>query len=200
LLVAPRPERATLLHRCLATQAQDIHFEEGKMFRASLAMMAVASLALACDRGPTTPTSPDDPVIAADAGQKASDGPSVKGKGTIHFGTSVEKVSVNTRGNSGKASFHDKTVSGNVNGKIDVNCVRVVGNEATISGIVRHSNRKELEGYEALFQIRDNGKGKKKNPDYMSPVLFHAVGTGPDCSVPSEFDLAPVKGDFTVKP
>jgi hypothetical protein len=188
------------LHRCLTTQAQDIHFEEGKMFRASLAMMTVASLALACDRSPTTPTSPDDAIIAADAQHASRDGPSVEGKGTIHFGASVEKVSVKTRGNSGKASFHDKTVSGNVNGKIDVNCVRVVGNEATISGIVRHSNRKSLEGYEALFQIRDNGKGKKKNPDYMSPVLFHAVGTGPDCSVPSEFDLAPVKGNFTVKP
>jgi hypothetical protein len=170
------------------------------MFRTSLAMLALASLALACDRSPTTPVSPDDLSIAADARRAAAAGPSVKGAGTIHFGASVEHVAVSTRGNTGKASFHDKTVSGNVNGKIDVNCVRVVGNEATISGIVRHSNRKSLEGYEALFQIRDNGKGKKKNPDYMSPVLFHAVGTGPDCSVPSEFDLAPVKGNFTVKP
>jgi hypothetical protein len=34
----------------------------------------------------------------------------------------------------------------------------------------------------------------------MSPVLFHAVGTGSNCQVPGEFDLAPVKGDFTVQP
>jgi hypothetical protein len=170
------------------------------MFRTSLAILAVASLALACDRGATTPIAPEDALDASGAQHAAADGPSVKGSGTIHFGASVEHVTVNARGNSGKASFHDKTVSGNVNGQIDVNCLRVVGNEATVSGIVRHSNRKSLEGYEALFQIRDNGKGKKRNPDFMSPVLLHAVGTGPDCSVPSEFDLAPVKGNFTVKP
>jgi len=128
---------------------------------------------------------------------------SVKGSGTINFGASVEHVSVNTSGSSGRATFNDRTVSGNVNGTIDVNCVRIVGNEATISGIVTHSNRKSIEGFEGLFQIRDNGKGrggKSSGPDMMSPVLFHAVGTGSNCQVPGEFDLAPVKGDFTVRP
>ena len=170
------------------------------MFRASLAILTVASLALACDRSTPTPIAPEESLGASDAQRTAADGPSVKGSGTIHFGASVEHVTVNARGNSGRASFHDKTVSGNVNGQIDVNCLRVVGNEATVSGIVRHSNRPELEGYEALFQIRDNGRGKKQNPDFMSPVLLHEVGIGPDCSVPSEFDLAPVKGNFTVRP
>ncbi len=128
---------------------------------------------------------------------------SVKGSGTINFGASVEHVTVNTSGSSGRATFNDRTVSGNVNGSIDVNCVRVVGNEATISGIVTHSNRKSIQGFEGLFQIRDNGNGrgsKSAGPDMMSPVLFHAVGTGSNCQVPGEFDLAPVKGDFTVQP
>ena len=127
---------------------------------------------------------------------------SVKGSGTITFGASVEHYSINTSGSSGRVTFHDKTVSGNVNGTIDVNCVRIVGNEATISGIVTHSNRKSLEGFEGLLQIRDNGKGRgaDSGPDMGSPILFHAVGTGSDCSVPGEFDLVPVKGDFTVQP
>ena len=124
---------------------------------------------------------------------------SVKGSGTINFGASVEHVTVNTSGSAGRATFNDRTASGNVNGSIDVNCVRVVGNEATISGIVSHSNRKSIEGFEALFQIRDNGS-RKAQTDMMSPVLFHAVGTGSNCQVPGEFDLAPVKGDFTVQP
>jgi len=124
---------------------------------------------------------------------------SVKGSGTINFGASVEHVTVNTSGSSGRATFNDRTASGNVNGSIDVNCVRIVGSEATISGIVAHSNRKSIEGFEALFQIRDNG-GRKAQTDMMSPVLFHAVGTGSNCQVPGEFDLAPVKGDFTVQP
>ena len=128
---------------------------------------------------------------------------SVKGSGTINFGASVEHYSINTSGSSGRVTFNDKTVSGNVNGTINVNCVRVVGNEATISGIVTHSNRKSIQGFEGLLQIRDNGKGRRgkdSEPDMGSPILFHAVGTGSDCQVPGEFDLVPVKGDFTVQP
>jgi len=128
---------------------------------------------------------------------------SVKGSGTINFGASVEHYSISTSGSSGRVTFNDKTASGNVNGTIDVNCVRVVGNEATISGIVTHSNRKSIKGFEGLLQIRDNGKGrggKDSGADMGSPILFHAVGTGSDCQVPGEFDLVPVKGDFTVQP
>jgi hypothetical protein len=127
---------------------------------------------------------------------------SVKGSGTINFGASTEHYTINTTGSSGRVTFNDRTVSGNVNGTIDVNCVRIVGNEATISGIVRQSNRKSIEGFEGLLQIRDNGKGRGKNgsPDMGSPILFHAVGTGSDCQVPGEFDLVTVKGDFTVQP
>jgi hypothetical protein len=127
---------------------------------------------------------------------------SVKGSGTINFGASVEHYTINTSGSSGRVTFNDRTVSGNVNGTIEVNCVRIVGNEATISGIVTHSNRKSLEGFEGLLQIRDNGRrrGSDPGPDTGSPILFHAVGTGSDCSVPGEFDLVPVKGDFTVQP
>ena len=139
------------------------------------------------------------PTIAILAGALATVAGTVKGNGTITFGASVEHVSVSASGSSGRAEFHDKTVSGNVNGTIEINCVRVVGNEATLSGIVTHSSRKSLEGFEALFQIRDNGS-KKSGSDMMSSVLFHAVGTGSNCQVPGEFDLARVKGDFTVTP
>jgi hypothetical protein len=128
---------------------------------------------------------------------------SVKGAGTIHFGASDEHVTVNTSGSSGRATFNDRTASGHVTGTIDVNCVRIVGSEATISGIVTKTNRSALQGFEAVFQIRDNGTGRGSNsagPDLMSPVKFHAVGTGSDCQVPEEFDLTPVKGNFTVQP
>jgi hypothetical protein len=138
-------------------------------------------------------------IIAILASALAAAASSVKGNGTITFGASVEQVSVSASGSTGRAEFHDKTASGNVNGTININCVRIAGNEATLSGIVTHSNRKSIEGFEALFQIRDNGS-KKSGADMMSPVLFHAVGTGSNCQVPGEFDLAPVKGDFTVTP
>jgi hypothetical protein len=172
------------------------------MVRGSLMTLALASLTLACDGGATKPPSPTDTRDAADALRAdAAGGPSVTGGGTITFGASKEHVSVTVFGTSGHAQFHDNTVSGNVNGHVEINCVRIVGNEATLSGIVTHSNDPTIEGFEALFQIRDNDNGSTTSgPDFMSPVLLHEIGIGPDCLVPSEFDLVPVKGNFTIRP
>jgi hypothetical protein len=170
------------------------------MLRSSLMTLVLASLTLACDGGATNPLSPTDTRDGADVIRAAAaGGPSVTGGGTITFGASEEHVSVSAFGTSGRAQFHDKTVSGNVNGHVEINCVRIVGNEATLSGIVTHSNDPTIEGFEALFQIRDNDRSAASGPDFMSPVLLHEVGIGPNCLVPSEFDLAPVKGNFTVR-
>src|SRR5437762_10959481 len=82
---------------------------------------------------------------------------SVNGSGTITFGSSVEHISVKVSGSSGRARFEDKAAGGNVSGQIAINCVNVVGNTATLSGIVTHSNKKSLIGQEGVFQIVDNG-------------------------------------------
>jgi hypothetical protein len=145
------------------------------MFRAGFLPLAVASLAMTA----------------------AS---SVNGSGTSTFGSSVEHISVNATAGatptsgSGRATFEDKAAGGNFNGQINVNCVRIVGNTATVSGTVTHSNNKSLIGQEAFFQIVDNGK----SGDFASIINFHAVGTGTDCTS-GEFDVAPVKGNFTVQ-
>ena len=118
---------------------------------------------------------------------------SVKGSGTITFGSSVEHISVNVSGSSGRASFEDKAAGGNFNGQIDINCVSVTGNTATLSGLVTHSNNKSLIGKEGVFRIVDNGK----RADMASIINFHDPGTSTDCTA-GEFDLAPVKGNFTV--
>ena len=172
------------------------------MVRGSLITLTLATVTLACDATPTNPViaasarSGEDATLAA-----AATGPSVTGGGTITFGASKEHVSVAVHGTSGTAQFHDNTVVGNVNGHVEINCVRIVGNEATLSGIVTQSSDPTIEGFEALFQIRDNGEGGSgEGPDFMSPVLLHEVGVGPDCLVPSEFDLVPVKGNFRVQP
>jgi hypothetical protein len=52
-----------------------------------------------------------------------------------------------------------------------------------------------LEELEALFQLRDNGN----DLDFLSPVLFAPVSINPSCLIPGEFDLVPVKGNFTVR-
>ena len=120
---------------------------------------------------------------------------SVNGSGTITFGSSVEHISVSASGNSGRVTFEDKAAGGNFNGQIQVNCVNVVGNTATVSGIVTHSNKKELIGQEGVFQVVDNGS---RGSDLASIINFHTPGTSTDCRA-GEFDVAPVKGSFTVR-
>jgi hypothetical protein len=150
------------------------HLQEIIMFRTALVPLAFASLAI----------------------HAAS---SVTGSGTVTFGSSVEHITVNATGGatatagSGRATFQDKAAGGNVNGQIDVNCVQVVGTTATVSGTVTHSNNKSLIGQEAVFQIVDNG-----NTDLASIINFHPVGTSTNCTA-GEFDVAPVKGNFTVQ-
>src|SRR5437763_4630913 len=119
---------------------------------------------------------------------------SVNGSGTVTFGSSVEHISVNVSGTSGRVTFQDKAAGGNVNGQIDVNCVSVVGNTATLSGLVTHSNKKSMIGQEGVFRIVDNGR----RTDMASIINFHEPGTSTDCNA-GEFDVAPVKGDFTVR-
>jgi len=121
---------------------------------------------------------------------------SVSGNGTVTFGSSVEHITVNASGNSGRATFNDKAAGGNFNGQINVNCVNIVGNTATVSGIVTHANKKDLVGKEAVFQVVDNGN---RGTDMASIINFHDPGTSTDCRA-GEFDLAPVKGNFTVSP
>ena len=119
---------------------------------------------------------------------------SVNGNGTVTFGSSVEHITVSALGNSGRATFNDRAAGGNFNGQINVNCVNVVGNTATVSGIVTHANKKDLVGKEGVFQVVDNGN---RGSDMASIINFHDPGTSTDCRG-GEFDLAPVKGNFTV--
>ena len=122
---------------------------------------------------------------------------SVTGSGTVSFGTSVEHISVNVSGSSGRATFEDRAAGGNVNGQIAINCVNIAGNTATLSGLVTHSNKKSMVGQEGVFQIVDNG-GKKGTSDMATLINFHQPGTSTDCHG-GEFDLTPVKGNFTIR-
>jgi hypothetical protein len=77
--------------------------------------------------------------------------------------------------------------------------VNVIGNTATISGIVTRSSEPTLEGFEGIFQVVDGGEGNDST-DFMSLANFFAVGTGTDCNVPGEFDLSPVRqGNIQVR-
>src|SRR3954471_12800316 len=71
----------------------------------------------------------------------------------------------------------------------------LVWSTTNLSGTVTHSNKKSLIGQEAVFRIVDNAN----RTDFASIINFHVVGTSTDCTA-GEFDVAPVKGNFTVQP
>jgi hypothetical protein len=123
---------------------------------------------------------------------------SAQGSGHIQFGTNSEFItfsavqraeSVFVGNATGNATVHD--VSAGVTARIEVNCLNVVGNTATISGIVTRSNDPTLVGFESIFQVVDGGEGKG-SIDLMSLANFFEVGAGNDCRFPGEFDLVPV--------
>ena len=129
---------------------------------------------------------------------------SAQGSGHITFGTNSEFITFRAVQESGfvatgEATVHD--VSAGVTARIDVNCLNVVGNTATISGIVTRSSDPDRVpvGSEGIFQVIDGGEGRG-SADFMSLANFFAVGTGTDCTVPGEFDLASVdQGNIQVQ-
>jgi hypothetical protein len=120
---------------------------------------------------------------------------SARGSGHIQFGSNSEFITFSAVQHSdgtvtGTATVHD--VSAGVTAQIDVNCLNVIGNTATISGVVTRSTEPTLQGFEGIFQVVDGGEGSG-SVDLMSLANFFAVGTGNDCRVPGEFDLVPVE-------
>ena len=129
------------------------------------------------------------------------DDASASGSGTALFGNTIEHIAFSAQQVAGTAAVGEATindVSAGVRVNVDVNCLNVIGNYAIVSGTVRTSSNEALVpvGSEAIFAVVDTGQGSAR--DFMSIANFYAVGTGVDCSVPSEFDLVPAHGNFRV--
>ena len=142
-------------------------------------------------------------ALASAAGAAAAIGASASGSGTVVFGNTIEHIAFAAQQLGGTAAKGQATindVSAGVRVHVDVNCLNVIGNYAIVSGVVTDSSDATAVpvGSEAIFAVVDNGNGSSR--DLASIANFYAVGTGVDCSVPSEFDLAPVNGNFVVQP
>lgn len=57
----------------------------------------------------------------------------------------------------------------------EVDCVRVIGNVAIISGIVTHTNFPAFENVRGILSVQDNGEGASAAPDLISGA---AMGGG----------------------
>ena len=141
-------------------------------------------------------------LALATAAPAAAAGASASGSGTVLFGNTIEHIAFTAQQLTGTAATGEATiidVSAGVRVRVDVNCLNVIGNLAIVSGVVTESSDSTAVpvGSEAIFAVADSGPGGGR--DFASIANFYAVGTGVDCSVPSEFDLVPVNGNFRVE-
>jgi hypothetical protein len=79
---------------------------------------------------------------------------------------------------------------------LDIDCMRVVGNTAVISGVVTSSNSGQA-GNTGVFAVQDLGEGKNAQPDRLSLVYFYAPQyAGTLCTFFSfaDFPTSPIQG------
>jgi hypothetical protein len=141
-------------------------------------------------------------ALATAAGAAAAVFGSASGSGTVLFGNTIEHIAFSAQQIAGTEATGEATIndiSAGVRVHVDVNCLNVIGNYAIVSGIVTQSSDPALVpvGSQAIFAVVDAGEGRTR--DFASIANFYAVGTGVDCTVPSEFDLVPVNGNFRVE-
>jgi hypothetical protein len=87
---------------------------------------------------------------------------------------------------------------------IEVDCLKVVGNTAFMSGFVKNITDPTLgipEGSKTYFAVQDNGEGADSPPDLLSFVFFTGEQTGPTCEeiLDTAFVFAVEDGNIQVR-
>lgn len=134
-------------------------------------------------------------------------GPSANGQGSLTVAGDQQR----------RFAFHANTMpDGSVQGsgeltytggelkiKFDINCLKVSGNTATMSGIITSVSGPQaanfpgyVEGALVVFQVIDNGEGSNASPDQIS-----RLGSGSDCNSGIILQTFPIEGgNIQVKP
>jgi hypothetical protein len=78
-----------------------------------------------------------------------------------------------------------------------LNCLNVIGNVATMSGVVTDISPVTppnfVVGSNIVFQVIDNGEGSKAPPDLISLTFFLGVGPPPGCTGFGVFATIPIE-------
>lgn len=148
-----------------------------------IATALAVSLLTSCDSAPTA-APPSAAGVEISAASSANS--SATGVARYVFGATTAHLSfiATTNGSSvatGKALYYSSNA--NVVMVINVTCLHVSSGTARFLGTVLESNDTSLEGDDAYWEVRDAGT------DQASLVNLGESGTGPDCSIASEFDL-----------
>lgn len=75
----------------------------------------------------------------------------------------------------------------------DVDCLRVVGNVAIMSGITKHTNFPAFENVRGILAVQDNGEGTSAPPDLISGAIIVPATSPLDCTSVTPLANLPVE-------
>jgi hypothetical protein len=125
---------------------------------------------------------------------------SATGSGQIHVSGDLRTFTFNAQTDSsgvttGQTQAFNRNAGIKWHGTID--CLNVVGNVATMSGVVTDITPSIppnfVVGSHILFQVIDNGEGNNAPPDLISLTFFFGTGTNPGCTGFGIFATIPVE-------
>ena len=151
-------------------------------------------------------------AAVAAAATAAGTGPSASGAGHVTISGANRTFSFtagqHTNGSvKGQAELHARQfpvgLPQGAFGHMEIDCLRVTGNIAIMSGTFTSSSLPVIVGAGGIFAVEDNGNGGKPAADRMSEVLVEGldyVDSSLDCSNTSPArTLAVERGDITVR-
>jgi hypothetical protein len=125
---------------------------------------------------------------------------SATGSGQIHVSGELRTFTFNAQTDSsgvttGQTQAFSRSSGFKWHGTLD--CLNVVGNVATMSGVVTDISPETppffVVGSHILFQVIDNGQGSNAPPDLISLTFFYGTGTNPGCTGFGIFATIPVE-------
>jgi hypothetical protein len=114
---------------------------------------------------------------------------SATGSGQIHVNGELRTFTFNAETDSSGVTSGEtevKSRSGGIRWHGTLDCLNVVGNVATMSGVVTDIDPATppafVVGSNILFQVIDNGEGANAPPDLISLTFFFGIGPPPGCT------------------
>src|SRR3989442_870582 len=118
----------------------------------------------------------------------AGSGPSASGHGNLTVGGELRTFSFTAVTKSNGSVTGEAQLKSRASGVIihvEINCLKVVGNQAYISGVVRHANNPLFVGHTSIFRVIDNGEGANRPPDELSLLTTFVTVPPEDCNGPT---------------
>lgn len=83
----------------------------------------------------------------------------------------------------------------------DINCLKVSGNTAVMSGPILRSADPAFDGYTGIFRVQDNGEGFNASADLMSLYFLFPPGSPANCNNIGALPMTAIEGgNLQVKP